>query len=382
MTSLISYRITSTVLFSALLLSVYGLQPQWQIWPNFAFYYGATTEDLSAISTKKLSSHQAIPARLTSDSQEFDTLLFVGDVMLARNVEVLMNRHGYEYPYRGVDFSQYAANPAVIANFESSVPANHVFTPANTLRFSVASKYLGALRQAGFTHLSLANNHTFDHGPADFEQTVNALESVDFAVFGHPTTLSNNSFTVIDVSGVKVAIIGLHILYGEPSARELSHLFTRAKALSELQIVYIHWGEEYETTHNVAQRNFARKLVDYGADLIVGHHPHVVQGIEEIQGVPVVYSLGNYIFDQYFSKDVQTGLMLLVEIVPEPKIHLLPVESVNSWSQPSPMNPETHRTFLNQLAERSETSLKSDIHRGIVPWYSQVATSTEIAIMK
>jgi gamma-polyglutamate biosynthesis protein CapA len=367
---------------SALIVSVYGLQPQWQIWSNFTFYYGPTTTDLSHLPTYKSLSKNIISARLTSDKEYFDSMLFVGDVMLARNVEVLMNRHGYGYPYVGVNFSEYAPNPAVIGNFEASVPENHVFTPVNTLRFSVSTRYLSALRQANFTHLSLANNHTLDHGPLGFKHTVGALESADFEVFGHPTAVSSESFTVIEVRGTKVAVIGLHTLYSEPTTQELSQLFMSAKAQSELQIVFVHWGNEYELTHSKAQRRFAEKLVDLGADLIIGHHPHVVQGIELIHGVPVLYSLGNYIFDQYFSDEVQTGLMVQVEVVPDPKLHLLPVESATNWSQPTPMNSKSHQSFLRQLSERSAPSLRSDIERGVLPWYSLVATSSEIAMIE
>ena len=87
-----------------------------------------------------------------------------------------------------------------------------------------------------------------------------------------------------------------------------------AKAKSDLVIVSFHWGQEYQTKSNAHQQKIAAAAVKAGADLIVGHHPHVAQEIDKIQGVTVAYSLGNFIFDQNFSPETKTGLILKVKI--------------------------------------------------------------------
>ena len=95
--------------------------------------------------------------------QEYDSLIFVGDIMMARNVEQLMKREDSSYPFDGLVLKKLTPNPAIIGNFEASMAEQHVQTEINQLKFSVDKRHLPALKQAGFTHLSLANNHSFDY---------------------------------------------------------------------------------------------------------------------------------------------------------------------------------------------------------------------------
>ena len=116
--------------------------------------------------------------------------------------------------------------------------------------------------------------------------------------------------------------------------------------------------------------------------MIVGHHPHVVQGVDFIEGVPVFYSLGNYVFDQYFSKDVQEGLVISVNNLDEAmEISLLPVTSKTTLSQPQPMKPKDHADFLKKLARKSHPDLEDFITRGLISTDVKIATSSKVAIM-
>jgi len=130
-----------------------------------------------------------------------------------------------------------------------------------------------------------------------------------------------------------------------------------------------------------ADREFARSLIDSGVDLILGHHPHIVQNIEEINGVPVVYSLGNFIFDQYFSSSVRDGLMVGVTIEDDVELELIPVTSRHSLAQTQLMNDEEKKVFLNNLSDNSVISLKEDIRSGRIVITNKLATSTKTAIM-
>lgn len=325
---------------------------------------------------------QSVPAKFTSGETAYESLIFVGDVLLARNIESLMKRFGNSYPFQGINFNEYAALPAVIGNFESSIPKKHRFTDVNMMQFSVHEVYLSAFREAGFTHLSLANNHALDFGTANFRHTNDILSAKDFDVFGHPTQLSTESFSVIEVSGQEFAIMGLHVLYAYPDVHQIKELFTAANKVSDHQVVFIHWGEEYESMQNQAQRQFAEILIEAGADLIIGHHPHVVQGVEIIHDTPVFYSLGNFIFDQYFSEQVQTGLMLLVDFAIVPTIYLLPVESMTNTSQPRILAAGPHQKFLADLSQYSDLEAQSFIKQGSIPWLKIVASSSKIAMIK
>lgn len=319
--------------------------------------------------------------RLVSAPQTPDSILFVGDVLLARNVEHLMVREGYSYPYRGIDFSELTLRPAVVGNFEAAVPEVHVPTPIRMIDFSVHTRFLDNLSKAGFSHLSLANNHSLDFGTGAYSHTQNSLEDVGIESFGHPKNLSENSVTFIEIEETTIALIAAHTLERLPNVSEVREVFAYANRRSDLQIVYVHWGTEYANTHNRRQRDVAERFIDAGADLIVGHHPHVVQDIDFIDGVPVFYSLGNYIFDQYDSTDTQEGLLLKLDFTDEPLVAILPVSSVGNLSQPHPMEPEEHSRFLKNLSERSHEELQEYISRGYIPLGMPVASSPKMAMI-
>jgi poly-gamma-glutamate synthesis protein (capsule biosynthesis protein) len=344
------------------------------------FSYGALMTKAEEVA-HSFSKHIAFVRMASNDREEYESVVFVGDILLARNVEQLMNRKGHEYPFMGLNLSSLAYAPAIIGNFESSMANPHTPVPAYTMRFSVSESFIPALKNAGFTHLSLANNHSLDHGEEGFENAFKKLSNEGFSVFGHGNTITEDSIEYIKTTNGTIAIIGIHASARVPSEEELEEVFEEAGKHSDMQIVYIHWGAEYILTHHRTQEAIATQLVSHGADLIIGHHPHVVQDIDLIDSVVVVYSLGNYIFDQYFSNDVQEGLVAILDTGDSPSLLLLPVTSANTLSQPTAMSPESHAVFLKKLAERSHPDLQEAIVRGVVPLSRSVATSTEMAIM-
>ena len=330
---------------------------------------------------KKTFSYTPKQVTYVSNPQPFDSILFVGDILLARNVEFLMSRLGAEYPYQGLDFTQFSQSPAVIGNFESAIPLNHVPTPMNTVRFSVDTRYLPALRAAGITNVSLANNHSLDFGADEFEYTVSALEKSGIEVFGHQSTISQQAVSFVEIENTMVAVIGFHTLQTLPNYTELKEVFDYATARSDFQVAYVHWGTEYVPVHNNRQREAAERFVEAGADLIVGQHPHVVQDVDLIKGVPVFYSLGNYIFDQYDTLETKEGLLLQLTFTDTPAVAIIPVSSAQTLSQPALMSESAHAQFLEDLAQRSNTELKSDIKFGLIKLPNIVASSSEMTIM-
>ncbi len=330
---------------------------------------------------KAVAKAKPMSARFTFAPKPHESIIFVGDVMLARNLEFLMQSKGGDYPFTGLSFKTLGLNPFVVGNFEASVPDLHQPTPPRQLKFSVPTSSLGFLLRAGFTHLSLANNHSYDFGASGFLSTTRSLENADLIVFGHPKRLSKDSVTFLTVNNTVIAIIGIHALEKLPTQAEVESVLEFASKRSNYQFVYIHWGNEYETVHNNIQKKFAKGLVQAGVDLIVGHHPHVVQDVDLIDGVPVFYSLGNYIFDQYFSSEVQNGLLLHLSFSMSPTISLIPVSTVNNLSQPSLVSNKQHATVLRNLAKRSHPDLAKYIVQGSLPLDIQVATSSKIAMM-
>jgi gamma-polyglutamate biosynthesis protein CapA len=318
---------------------------------------------------------------LPGESSATTSIIMTGDIMLARHVESLMNKNGSDYPYRDLKWLT-DTRAYVVGNFESALPATHVKSPTGTFRFSTAATHIPALKAAGFTHLSLANNHALDYGPTDFVNMQNVLSEHDFETFGHPTKVSTSSVTYLELPDETVAIIGLHTLFNEPSRADLESLMTQVNEKSDTQIAYVHWGVEYEHLPATSQRELATQLIKLGVDLVVGHHPHVTQSVELIDEVPVFYSLGNFIFDQYFSPAVQDGLVLKLEKGSEGlAITLIPVTSRDSQARPRQMTDDERTTYLAKLATWSSPELSAALTSGQLTLPHTLATLTETAIM-
>jgi len=287
---------------------------------------------------------------------------FVGDVLLARQIELNMIRFGAALPYRSI--ASYLQSGYTVVNFEAAVPEKHVLTPSYTFAFSVDKQFLPALRSAGVTHASLANNHAYDYGVAGFAATKAALTAVGITSFGGDTQYGEN-ITFITIGGSTIAVVGLNTVSDVIDYEQLQTIMYSTTLQSDFQIAYIHWGNEYVTTHAPSQRKTAEDLVALGFDAIIGHHPHVVQDIDYIDGVPVFYSLGNFIFDQYFSTAVQEGLMLTLQQEENGYVfRLLPVTSVGTPNQPRMMDEIATSQFLVTLAANSAPSLRSAIASG------------------
>lgn len=231
---------------------------------------------------------------------------FVGDIMLARDVERKMSTYGSTYPFE--QLSKFSLGDVVVANFESSTQKNHTITPNHAMRFATDVNLLHGLFETNITHLSLANNHALDYGEGGFVNTKNALEEGGRVVFGHPYRIDAFSTTYIELEADVVAITAVMAVDGINIVQLGDHLET-ISTKSDVQVVYIHWGNEYKNFHSPYQKYLAKLMASAGTDLIIGHHPHVVQDIEYIEDTLVLYSLGNFVFDQYFSEEVMIGMV-------------------------------------------------------------------------
>lgn len=311
--------------------------------------------------------HDDVSLARESVGQTPDTsIVFMGDVMLARAVERRMDAEGSAYPFAHIHDALQGA--AVVANFEAAVPDKHRPTPDFGMRFSVRESYLRSLAEAGITHVSLANNHAYDFGAAAFQNTRAALKDAGVAEFGHPYQLGTSSVAYIETEHATVAVVGIYGVDRIPKEAAIETVFRVTSAQSEVQVAYVHWGNEYELLHSGAQERLARSLIEHGADAVIGHHPHVVQDIAVYEGAPIFYSLGNFVFDQYFSTDVQQGLMVRMTVDAAHRIafQLVPITSVHSRNAPRVMDVDASVQFLDRLAAHSDELLGDMIRGGTV----------------
>ncbi len=312
-----------------------------------------------------ISDKREVDVIINTDSISSSPLIFVGDVLLARNVEYLMQIKSHEYPFTNLPDLFGSYNSAVIGNFESAILEKHIKTPSYITTFSVDKKFLPALKKSGFTHMSLANNHSFDYGSSTFNHTRQSLYQAGIEHFGHPYQIDAVATLIIKTGSTRVGVVALNQIFYNSNLDEVATVLATLASSTDYQIIYVHWGEEYMLKHNTKQEILARKLIDFGADAILGHHPHVVQDIDMYKNKPIFYSLGNFIFDQYFSVDVKQGLLLKLSFINK-MVHfeLVPVSSESQNSQPARMREDANILFLTNLARRSNPILSENIKSG------------------
>jgi len=289
-------------------------------------------------------------------------LFFVGDIMLDRGVEYMIEKYGesdYKFPF--LKIADYLKKADVLfGNLEGPISDKGVKV-GSIYSFRHQIKAIEGLVFAGFDILSVANNHVFDYGREAMEDNFLRLRGAGIDYLGGGFNKNQAHSAVIkNIKGIKIAYLGYNNL-GSPfwSAAEnksgiawlekeqLKEDIAKAKAEADLVIISFHFGQEYQTFPSAEQKFFAQLAIDYGADLVVGHHPHVVQPIEKYQSGYIAYSLGNFIFDQGFSKETMRGIILKVIIKGKEIKEVIPVDfEMNQYFQPEKIS-LTFNKFFN-----------------------------------
>ncbi|MES2314871.1 MAG: CapA family protein [Patescibacteria group bacterium] len=237
------------------------------------------------------------------------TVLIGGDIMLDRDVRARGEKNGYDTLFDGIRNFLHSADISV-ANLEGPIttyPSHTLMTDGSLTKsftFTFAPSSTPALLHAGIDLVSLANNHADNFGREGVEQTHSYLNENGLDWFGDPANASGTE-RIICKKNVCVAFVGYHEF--EPGFENILNDIRRLKSEGYPVIVMPHWGDEYAPIAPERVKEKARELVSAGAFAIIGSHPHVREDREWIGNVPVIYSLGNLLFDQYFSSQVMTG---------------------------------------------------------------------------
>lgn len=252
------------------------------------------------------------------------TLTAVGDIMLSRTVLRRMEEYGsYRHPFMDTADALRAAD-FTVANLEGQV--SDQVAPSNnpeTMSFVSPAAVLDGVRWAGIDAVSLANNHALDFGPDALADTMDALEESGLGYFGAGSTRQNSlQASVYTIGGQRVAFLGFTDLsnVGFPHASlptttpayspaQVAGAVRAADEIADVVIPYFHWGVEYVSVPNQRQQSLAYAAIDAGADLVLGAHPHWVQETEQYRGIPIMYSLGNFVFDQMWSTETRQGVI-------------------------------------------------------------------------
>ncbi|MBU5447973.1 CapA family protein [Blautia sp. MSJ-36] len=226
------------------------------------------------------------------------TISVVGDCTLGTDetfdydtsLNAYYDNNGKDYFFQNVK-SIFAADDLTIANFEGTLTDSNA-REDKTFAFKAPAEYAQILTSGSIEAVNTANNHSHDYGDQSYTDTLTALDNEGITHFGYDDT------AVMDIKGVKVGLVGIYEL-NDHLGREQQLKDNIAKVKTdgaELVIVIFHWGNETETVPDTNQMTLGRLAIDEGADLVCGHHPHVLQGIETYKGKNIVYSLGNFCF--------------------------------------------------------------------------------------
>ena len=248
--------------------------------------------------------------KASSDSQNTDssnatvsspvslTLSVVGDCTLGTDetfdydtsLNTYYENYGADYFLQNVK-DIFSTDDLTIANFEGTLTDSDE-REDKTFAFKAPASYASILTGGSVEAVNTANNHSHDYGEQSFDDTLAALDDAGIVHFGYDET------AVMDVKGIKVGLVGIYELYDHlEREQQLKDNIAKVKADgAQLIVVIFHWGNETETVPDSNQTTLGRIAIDEGADLVCGHHPHVLQGIETYKGRNIVYSLGNFCF--------------------------------------------------------------------------------------
>lgn len=253
----------------------------------------------------------------------------------------------------------FEADDLTIVNMEGTLTES-TSRMDKTFAFKGPADYTKILTEGSVEAANLANNHSRDYGEQSYTDTIAALDAAGIVNFGYDRT------AVMDVNGVKVGLVGTYELAEGMGCEE--EMIANIKAVedqgAQIVIVSFHWGIERENYPDETQVSLAHSAIDHGADLVLGHHPHVLQGIEVYNGKNIVYSLGNFcfggnsnpsdkdtmIFQQTFT--VQNG-----ELVEDNVTNVIPCslssESGRNTYQPTPLEGEEKDRVMAKIEEFS-----------------------------
>ena len=310
---------------------------------------------------------------LVSKQEKEITIILVGDIMLNRGVKYMIDRHGkgdFKFPF--LEIADYLKEADIVFGNLESVISDKGIKSGSIYSFRADLEAVEGLVFSGFNAVSVANNHVFDYGREAMEDSFSRLKKAGIAYIGGGFNEKEAYGPVIkeirDSSTgslqAKIAFLAYTNLCStgwqatenksgiacliKPQNESLESWLKKAriekdikeaKNLADLIIVSFHYGEEYRLEPDFFQVSVSKAAIDAGADLVVGHHPHVAQPVEKYNQGYIAYSLGNFVFDQGFSEETMKGLLLKITVKNGKIKELIPVDfEINQYFQPKIKN--------------------------------------------
>lgn len=282
-------------------------------------FYSSYRQDILLISQKPIpvvaGINQDTTPLVINEADKTINLIATGDIMLGRSVNhKIKESKNYSLPFEKIK-TFFKDQNIVLVNLESPFGVNCPITDTGMV-FCADKDSVQGLKFLGVTHANLANNHINNQTKNGIELTNNILLQNQI----QPVGLSTSSGIVLSqIKDTKIAFLGFNDIPPYPteinklSKELLLKQLSSATKSADFIIVSFHWGNEYQQ-RTKRQQEFAHLAIDHGANLVIGHHPHWVQEIETYKGVPIFYSLGNFVFDQMWSQKTREGIVAKVKI--------------------------------------------------------------------
>ena len=258
----------------------------------------------------------------------------------------------------------FSQDDLTIVNMEGILTAEELQREIKQFAFKGDPEYVQILTEGSVEAANLANNHSRDYGEQSYTDTIEIMENAGIPTFGYDRT------ALLDVKGVKVGLVGTYELANHMGCEEemIQNIESLKEQGAQLIIASFHWGIERTNVPNEIQVDLAHSAIDHGADLVLGHHPHVLQGIETYKGKNIVYSLGNFCFggnsgpnDMDAMIFQQTFTLEDGELVEDNVTNITPVKISGSWAQgvndyqPTPVEGDTGEGIISRIEEYSQS---------------------------
>ena len=304
------------------------------------------------------------------------TMSMVGDIMMGRYVEEVTDSHGFDYLFRYMK-PYFNASDYVSGNYEHPALAKDVskYEEADTaIRLNSYGNGVEAVKDAGFSVMTLANNHMMDFEEQGLVDTIDQFENadMDYVGVGSNITKAKENINYQDVKGVRVATLGFTDVYGKDAVAKnnqagllnsnpdllfemIGNAKDAKKGNADLVVVNMHWGQEYATSATGRQTELAKAVIDAGADIIIGHHPHVVQSFDMYKDGIIFYSLGNFIFDQGWTRTKDSAMVQYhLNENGQATIDVVPLLIKEATPRPATSSIDTSRIFRWLTKETSD----------------------------
>lgn len=301
-----------------------------------------------------------------SDTTATIRLLFVGDIMLDRNVAKRIKDSGDPaYPFEKLPPHWFDSFDYAVANLEGVV-TDQRRPPEKSIDFMFDPSVVPMLKAQGIDAVSQANNHSLDQGTLGYEDSVRRLRAGGFLVFGHQVQDNEIAMATTTIKGERFAFLGFNTTDNPLDRDAAARVLAEAHQQADHVLVFMHWGLEYRHAPPASVVDEAHWLIDHGADVVIGGHPHWVQGMESYKDKPIMYSLGNFVFDQDFSKETTEGMAMEVDFSHDMDgVTLNPIPIDITLSQPSLATGTDREEKLQALASYSDMWMRPQIENFI-----------------